>query len=252
MNQSESRGLWSGWLKRAFKRARGVGRMSLKINGEPGLAWLGGGWNEPERQGRWFAARYPEEAQAAVSRSRALWLAPLRPGKLGFGNGDLNQHMLMLGTTGTGKSSFGAGLVRLMVLSMMNEDGRGAGVAFERRALEALTQPGWEVGPDEALDERHPMVAMAFASACEDAERAYEKGLEAIGAQDVAVQIARRLSGLPAAAPSEDWLDGMLQSAQWSALRDRVAARVEALQIESAAARPEGDGRARAAKARSL
>lgn len=180
--------------------------------GEPRILYL----DDSERgfdRGRW--------AQARSGASDRGWLnLPL-----------LSSHMLLFGTTRSGKSSFWDAAA-LQWARKANWERRSS---FNERVSIAIDQKAWELSADEAVDERHPMLIQAFANACDHWERAIQADPEREEALDeLALQIARRLLGLRSEAPEASWFEGIMESdSRWPSVRDRARARIEALDIEA-------------------
>lgn len=127
------------------------------------------------------------------------------------------------------------------MLAWLSERGvlSAARIPFDQREGDCVTLLEWEIGADEGLDERHPLVARAFYNVCLGA---YLPGASPLEAERCAEQIARRLAGLSSVAPSEEWFEGFFESddALWRPFRElafpRLKALLEAREIEASAA----------------
>lgn len=103
--------------------------------------------------------------------------------------------------------------------------------SFRGRLSLALGHAGWELSADEALDQRHPALSMAFAKRINSGPFLAEP-LRSEELDRLAEQIARRLFGESSEAPAAEWLDGFLEEpgerSSWEGLRLATLARLEA------------------------
>lgn len=108
---------------------------------------------------------------------------------------------------------------------------------FLRRAEDSRSRTGWSLSADEALDERHPLLAMAFAYRM--AELHWEDKDERL-TRAIAEQIVNRLSGRRSEAPSEEWFEGFAEdTVGFDKLRRLVEILGEARAIEDGLSKAE-------------
>lgn len=236
----------SRWIqrRRLVKGLRGL-RASGLFKGEPSIVFdPKGDWGYfsklkegLEDDGEWPAAR----AFSSVSNN---WIF----------TSDLSGHIFCFGSTGSGKSMISSFLISQALAGMSShEDPPGWLLAqgFNERARSSRSLKGWGLSADEALDERHGILLMAFSRACERWESGSDAEAEA-QRERLAEQIARRCLGLPSEAPDEHWLNGFFEEgACWPRLRQSAKIKLEALALSQEMSAPKA-GLGAAARRRAL
>jgi hypothetical protein len=158
---------------------RWVGPRGKPISFEAENHWVG--------YENWMGARKPGRVDGLAGASREMgfrepWMNDLVVKSHIFSLGTTGiGHSLIMGASGAGKSMVLGGMIRMLM-----EDGVATPLC------NAANAPGWEIGVDEALDARHPAVALAWLSRARDAEISRVPAL----IERFAMSMARSMSGM--------------------------------------------------------